>query len=225
MQTKKAFVSWSGGKDCCLSAYYASRQGMIIKYLLNMVTQDEQRSCSHWMASQWIRLQADAMEIPLLQYPTTVDNYASVFVNALHHLKNEGVSTGIFGDIDFGPHLEWIENICVPSGITPVLPLWNEDQNKVIKDFIELDFKAKIVATKADILGQEWLGRIVDKEFVKELRDMNTDITPCGEAGEFHTLVVDGPLFKKRLDIVDAANVKRGEHWFLDIKKVALTDK
>lgn len=225
MRTKKSFVSWSGGKDCCLAAYRAAQLGTKISCLLNMVTRDGQHSCSHGIASQWIRLQAEAMEIPLLQYPTTDCNYESVFIDALHYLKQENVATGVFGDIDFQPHREWIEKVCVPVGITPVLPLWMQDQNKVVMDFIKLGFKAKIIAIKADLLGQEWLGRTVNQEFLKEVADLNIDITPCGEAGEFHTLVVDGPLFKKRLEILDASNVMRGEHWFMDIKEMALVDK
>jgi diphthine-ammonia ligase len=221
----KAFISWSGGKDCCLSAYKAMQQGVKIVYLLNMTTQDGQSSCSHGIATQWIRQQSEAMNIPLLQYPTTNDNYQSVFENAMLYLKKQGVTTGVFGDIDFEPHREWIKNVCTPSGITPILPLWNENQNKIVMDFIKLGFKAKVIAIRADLIGKEWLGRVLDKEFLKDMADLNNDITPCGEAGEFHTLVVDGPIFKKRMEIRHAETVKRGEHWFWDIKKMELVGK
>jgi len=221
----KAFISWSGGKDCCLAAYKAIRQGIKIVCLLNMVTQDGQRSCSHRIAAQWIRQQSEAMDIPLLQFPTTNDNYQSVFVNALHYLNKEGVTAGVFGDIDFEPHREWIEKVCAPSGITPILPLWGGNQSKIVLDFIELGFKAKVIATKADLMGKEWLGRMLDKEFLKDIADLNKHVTSCGEAGEFHTLVVDGPIFKKRTEIRDAETVKRGEHWFWDIKRIELGEK
>jgi uncharacterized protein (TIGR00290 family) len=225
MKMTKAFISWSGGKDCCLATHKAMQQGIKIVYLLNMVTQDGQRSCSHGIAAQWIRQQSEAMDIPLLQFPTTNDNYQSVFVNALHHLNKEGVTAGVFGDIDFEPHREWIEKVCAPSGITPILPLWSGKQSKIVLDFIELGFKAKVIATRADLMGKEWLGRMLDEEFLKDISGLNKDITPCGEAGEFHTLVVDGPLFKKRMEIRDTETVKRGEHWFWDIKKIELVGK
>ena len=133
--------------------------------------------------------------------------------------------TGVFGDIDFEPHREWIESVCKPSGITHVLPLWGGDQKQIVRDFIELGFKAKVIATCADLLGEEWLGRTVDKQFLQDLAALNKRITPCGEAGEFHTLVIDGPLFKKRLDIRDASPQKRGEYWFWDIKKIESVEK
>ena len=221
----KAFISWSGGKDCCLAAHKAIEQGIKINYLLNTVTEDGQRSCSHGIAARWIRQQSEALDIPLLQLPTTNDSYQSVFVDALQHLSEERITTGVFGDIDFEPHREWIEKVCAQSGVTPVLPLWGGDQNKIILDFIDLGFKAIVIATRADLMGKEWLGRMIDKEFLKDVADLNKDITPCGEAGEFHTLVVDGPIFKKRLEICDAEASKRGEHWFWDIKKVELVEK
>ena len=221
----KGFVSWSGGKDCCMAAWQASRQGIEIAYLLNMVTADRQRSCSHGIAAQWINRQAEALGLPLLQFPTTSENYQDIFTGALKKLRSDGITTGVFGDIDFEPHREWIEMVCKPSGITPVLPLWGRNQNQIVLDFIENGFQAVVVAVRADLLGEEWLGRTIDKKFLKDLRFLKKGITPCGEAGEFHTLVVDGPLFKKRIEIRDAVNVKRGEHWFRDIKKIELVEK
>ena len=221
----KAFISWSGGKDCCMAAYQAKQQGLEIAYLLNMVTQDNKRSCSHGIDAQWIRKQAEAIGIPLLQFPTADDNYQSIFIDALHNLYDMNVSKGVFGDIDFEPHREWIEKVCVTSGIIPILPLWGRNQNKIMTDFIELGFEAKVIATRADLLGEEWLGRVVDKDFLKDIVELKKDITPCGEAGEFHTLVVDGPIFKKRLEIYNAVPEKRCGHWFWDIKQIELVEQ
>ena len=219
---KKAFVSWSGGKDCCQAAYQAINMGYEIRYLLNMVTQDGQRSCSHGIAAKWIKLQSEAMGIPVIQQPTKGDNYEAVFTESLIKLKQEGVGVGVFGDIDFLPHLDWIEKVCKQAGIEPVLPLWGGNQDKIIRDFIDLGFVSVVIATRADLLGKEWLGRKIDAAFLKELAAFNQNITPCGEAGEFHSLVVDGPLFKKRLQIKETEQVKRDNHWFLEIKKCDL---
>ena len=221
----KAFVSWSGGKDCCLAAYRAKQQGIKIVCLLNMVTADKKRSCSHGIAARWIRQQAKAIGIPLLQFPTTTDNYQKVFTDALKELHTHGVTAGVFGDIDFAPHREWIEQVCTPSGITSLLPLWGRNQNEIVTDFITLGFQAMVVATQTDRLGKEWLGRTIDKKFLKGIVDLKKNITPCGEAGEFHTLVVDGPMFKQSLKIGDAVPEKRGKHWFWDIKKIELVEK
>jgi diphthine-ammonia ligase len=222
---KKAFVSWSGGKDCCLAAHRAQKQGLKISYLLNMVTQDRQRSCSHGLAAEWIRVQAKAMDVPVLQYATTSENYREVFVGALAELKKEGVSSGVFGDIDFEPHREWIKEVCASAGVLAVLPLWGGQQEKLSREFIASGFAATVVATRADLLGAEWLGRKFDLKFLKELAGSYPGVTPCGEAGEFHTLVIDGPLFRRRLVIQEALPQQRGEHWFWDIRKIDLRDK
>jgi diphthine-ammonia ligase len=166
----KAFVSWSGGKDCCLAAYKAMRQGIEVKYLLNMTTADGGRSCSHGISAKWIKLQSEAMEIPVRQHQTTGDNYAEVFTGALIELAGQGVTTGVFGDIDFSPHKEWIEKVCAPAGISPILPLWLNDQDKMANEIISSGFQPVVVAVRADILGKEWLGRTGTTDFSKKSR-------------------------------------------------------
>jgi len=222
---KKAFVSWSGGKDCCQAAYQAIQQGFEIQYLLNMATSDGRRSCSHGISARWIRLQSEATGIAVIQQPTTVDNYEAVFSNTLLKLKSEGVHYGIFGDIDFEPHREWITRVCAAAGIMPVLPLWQKDQTRIMQDFIEQGFVSVVVATQADMLEEEWLGRQIDASFLADLAAYDENITPCGEAGEYHTLVIDGPLFKKRLEIQAAGKVRRDKNWFLEIRKCVLAEK
>jgi diphthine-ammonia ligase len=222
---KKAFVSWSGGKDCCMAAYMAGLQGFSLQYLVNMVTQDGLRSSSHGISAACIKLQAEAMQIPILQNPATRESYESVLTGAMARLKAEGVETGIFGDIDFNAHREWIDRVCGQAGITPLLPLWLKNQEQLALGFIEAGFTSIIVAVRADLLGPEWLGRVFDAMFLKDLAAFNRDITPCGEAGEFHSLVINGPLFKKRLEITKSAVERRDNHWFFNILKCGLADK
>lgn len=221
---EKAFVSWSGGKDCCHSCFLAMRQGYDIRYLFNMINPSVQRSCSHGISTKWIQLQSEALQIPLMQQPTNGNDYEKVFIESLIKLKAEGITTGIFGDIDFLPHLEWIQKVCEKAGIHPVLPLWGMEQNQIMQNFIASGFKSVVIATRADILGKEWLGRQIDQQFMADLAKVNAEVTPCGEAGEFHTLVIDGPIFHKRLEIQEYQIVRREEHWFLDIQKCILRD-
>jgi diphthine-ammonia ligase len=222
---EKVFASWSGGKDCCLSLYRSIKSGMDVRYLVNMVTADGKRSCSHGMSAAVVKKQAEALGIPIVQKPTTGDNYGDVFTATLKELRQEGVTGGVFGDIDFNPHREWIEKICAPAGITPHLPLWLEDQSKLMEEFLAAGYKAVIVAVKADLLGKEALGRTIDKEFLKYIKGLDKGITPCGEAGEFHSLVIDGPLFKKRLVIKESEKVTWGDHHFLEILKTEFKAK
>ncbi len=223
----QVFVSWSGGKDCCLAAYRAAKSGLKLRYLANTVSEDGQQSRSHGLSAGVLQMQAGAMGIPLVQRRTGKDNYEAEFKNMLREFKKEGITGGVFGDIDFNEHRQWIDRVCQEAAITPHLPLWEQNQTAIMSDFIALGFEAMVVATRADILGEEWLGRKVDLDFVKDLAELGKTrpITPCGEAGEYHTLVTDGPLFKQRLEILETNRVLRDGHWFLNILKSELRAK
>jgi len=98
---------------------------------------------------------------------------------------------------------------------------------KVLRDFIDLGFEATIVVTKADLIGEQWLGRKVDLDFLSYLSELGqtNDIHICGEAGEYHTFVTDGPLFNQRIEILETNKILRERHWYLDILKYELRAK
>ncbi len=221
------FVSWSGGKDSCLAGYRAVAGGLKVRYLANTVTGDGRRSRSHGLSAEVLQTQSQAVGIPLVQRRTTRSNYEAQFKEMLLTFKEAGISGGVFGDIDFNEHRRWIERVCREVKITPHLPLWGESQDKIMRDFIGLGFEAVVVTTKADWLGEEWLGRRVDLAFLEDLTALSQtrDITLCGEAGEYHTLVVNGPLFKQRMEILESRKVLREGHWFLEILETALRNK
>ena len=224
---EKAFVSWSGGKDSCLACYRAVNNGVKVCYLLNMVTEDGKLSWSHGLSVELLKTQAEAMGIPLVQRRTTGTNYETEFKNAVRAFKQEGITAGVFGDIDFEEHRKWVERVCSEASAIARLPLWGEDQEKLVREFIASGFESVIVATKADLLGEEWLGRRIDLAFLADLNELRKtkDITPCGEAGEYHSYVINGPLFKKRVDILEAEKELKDGHWFLRIKKYELKPK
>lgn len=221
----RVFASLSGGKDCCLALYRAKAAGLDVCYLANMVTADGKRSCSHGISAAVIKRQAEALGIPIAQRRTTGETYEAEFVKLLEEFKRDGIRGGVFGDIDFEPHREWIEKVGAEAGIAPTLPLWQEDQAKLMEEFLDAGFTAVVVAVRADLLGKEALGRIVDRQFLADIAGLNKNITPCGEAGEFHTLVLDGPLFQKRLEITESEKVSRGDHHFLEILNLELKAK
>ena len=223
----EAFASWSGGKDSCLACYRAIASGMKVRYLLNMVTEDGQWSRSHGLSAELLKVQAAAMGIPLVQRRTADSSYEAEFKGALASFRQEGITAGVFGDIDFNEHRQWIDRVCGAAGVTPHLPLWLQDQAGLLKDFINQGFESVVVATRADQLGEEWLGRRLDAGFLADLDELRKtkDITLCGEAGEYHTFVINGPLFRKRIEIIQTSRELRGGHWFLRINQFTLTPR
>ena len=124
----QVFASWSGGKDCCFACYRASLSGLKVRYLANMVTEGGRRSWTHGLSSELLQVQSRAIGIPLIQRRTTRDNYEAEFKAMLLALKQEGVSGGVFGDIDLEEHRQWIDRVCREVDITPHLPLWGRGQ-------------------------------------------------------------------------------------------------
>ena len=220
----KAFVSWSGGKDAALS-YYRAMKNFHVTHLLNMVAEDGEISRSHGIRTGVLRLQAEAMGLPVVQIRSSWETYEAEFKRALADLKNKGVEAGIFGDIDLEEHREWVERVSRESGMEAALPLWGEKNRKnLIDELIETGFEAVVVATKKDLLGPEWLGRSIDHDFVRDISKVNgVDIS--GEGGEYHTFVVSGPIFKKRINILKSEKIARDQHCFLDISECELTEK
>ena len=221
---EQAFISWSGGKDCCLAFNRALQDGIKGCYLLNMATEDGHRSRSHGVATEWLEMQAQAIGVPLVQRQTSWDSYESEFKKVLYDLKSRGVTSGVFGDIDIEEHREWVERVCAECGINAHLPLWGENQDSILREFIDAGFKAVVIATRADLLGEEWLGREIDADFVKDLAGQQ-GITSCGETGEYHTFVTDGPLFIRKIRILEGGAVLKDEHWYFDIRKCELISK
>jgi diphthine-ammonia ligase len=223
----QVFISWSGGKDSCLACYRAVQNGLKVRYLLNMINEDGKRSRSHGLSVGTLQLQAQALDFPLVQRRASWDDYEAEFKEALQAFKEEGIDGGIFGDIDLEEHRQWVERVCQETGITPYLPLWGLPQEKIMRDFIGLGFEAIVVTTRADTLGEEWLGRKVDRDFLKQIDEMEKKkgVTPCGEAGEYHTFVVDGPLFIQRIEILEAEHIFNNGYWFLEISKSELKTK
>ncbi len=213
-------ASWSGGKDSCFACWKAISQGLQVSHLLNCINQDSTKSMSHGLDHKLIALQAQAMGLPMLQQKVTWETYEAGFKNALKKLKLKGITGLVTGDIYLQEHKDWIDRVCGESGVKAVLPLWEMDTAQLLTDFIKAGFKAIVVSVKAELLGKEWLGRQVDNKLASELEQLAIDV--CGEAGEFHTFVYDGPMFKKPIKIGNAVPIARDSHWTLDIREYRL---
>ena len=222
MDNQLAIASWSGGKDSCFAYYKARQAGYDVKYLLNFISRESRRGCFHGIESGLLQLQAKLVGVPIAQKETTADmqKYEEEFKEAVSELKVEGINTMVFGDIYLDEHKDWVERVCAEIGIKPLEPLWNNPPLKVMQEFIAAGFKAIVVSAQADKFNSDFLGRVIDEKLIDELDARK--ICPCGENGEFHTLVIDGPIFKRGIRILESEPIlKEGfwKHWFLDIKK------
>ncbi len=193
MENKKAFCSWSGGKDSCLALERALNKGFDVKVLLTMFDETEDRSRSHAVPEKLMRAQAAALGIELVTAKASWQNYEKVFTETLQTFNKRNITHGIFGDIDLQAHRDWEEKVCAAAEIEAVLPLWSENRQTMVDEFLAVGFKAVVVCVNENFLDAEFCGRIFDAGFVD---DLPASVDVCGENGEFHTFVFDGRLFK-----------------------------
>ena len=210
------FASWSGGKDSCLALYYALKEGGQAEKLLTMLVDDGERSRSHGLSIELLKKQAEALSIPLITANTSWDNYEDNFKKLLEKLKKEGINTGVFGDIDLEEHREWVERVCSEKNLKAKLPLWKMGRREVMENFIKLGFEAEIIVVKEDKLAESFLGKKLTLDLMDELEKRDVDV--CGENGEFHTVVLDGPIFSKKVEIERKNIVKRKGYCFQNIE-------
>lgn len=214
-------ASWSGGKDSCLACYKAVSQGFKVSHLLNFINKDSGRCMSHGLGPKLIRAQAQAIKIPIIQRKLTWDTYELEFKKAVLGLKQAGAKGVVFGDVDLQEHKDWVDRICKELGIKAIEPLWGADLEQLLTEFVNEGFEAIVVRAKANIFGKEWLGLEIDENFAKELRKLKnkSNFHILGEAGEYHTFVTNGPLFKQRIRILEADKFLKDGYWSLDIAK------
>jgi diphthine-ammonia ligase len=222
----KVVASWSGGKDSCFACYKAIQEGYEVSNLLIMMS-DPSVSNFHLIRSDMLDAQSEAMGIPIVKWTTTPDTYEEDFKKALLKMKAQGIEGIVTGDVfDVALHeAGWLDRICKEVGLTPVRPLWHRDTKQILDEFINDGFKATLVRVKLDLLGMDWLGREIDRKFFDDLLKLGT-VDPCGEHGEFHTFVTDGPLFKKqRIEILESEKTKLNSHGRLVIKRFKVKPK
>ena len=224
MQDLAAACSWSSGKDSCLALYRAIQSGINVKYLMNFISREYQRVSFHGAPAELVHFQSRALGIPLLQRETNKDNYESVFRATLRELRELGIQRLVRGDIFLIDLRDWVENICSSEGIEVISPVWGYPGEELLKEFVSAGFKSVVTSVQADKLDSEWVGRNIDNSFIEDLKKV-PDVDLCGENGEFHSFVYDGPIFSKRIDITRTDKVLINGYRFLDIQEYELIIK
>jgi uncharacterized protein (TIGR00290 family) len=175
-----------------LALHRALTSGYRVEALLAMFDEEGGRSRSHGLAPHLLHAQARALGIPLVTRGASWATYETEFITATRELAAKGLHYGLFGDIDLEPHRAWEEKVCAAAGIEAVLPLWQEPRAALVEEFLALGYRARVVCTNGRWLNGSFCGRLFDAAF---LGDLPPGVDACGENGEFHTFVFDGPRF------------------------------
>jgi uncharacterized protein (TIGR00290 family) len=196
---RPAVAFWSGGKDSALALDRIRRGGEYeVRALITTVNAQFKRVSMHGVREELIDLQAEAIGIPAYKMYVggrgSNDDYVPALRAALETFKNQGITDVIFGDIFLEDLRQWREGLLAGLGMTGVFPLWREDTRVIVQEFFDRSFKAIICCTNDAQLGRSDVGRPLDAAFVRELP---AGVDPCGENGEYHSFVHDGPIFQR----------------------------
>lgn len=210
-----SLCSWSGGKDSCFALMQAISSGFTSKVLLNVLNEEGKISRSHGIPFAILEAQANAMKIPLHCISSSWGNYEVNFTNALKELKQRFELThSVFGDIDLQAHRDWEEKVCAAAGLTAILPLWKKDRKELVMQMLDAGIKTIIVSCNEQ-MGKNFIGELITPERINELESMGIDA--CGENGEYHTLVIDCPLFQQAINVSVKEKLFHQQYWFANL--------
>jgi len=212
--SKKIALSWSGGKDACLALHYLVKSNNYkIDHLHTVIGEETNRVGMHGIRKELIEAQANALNIPLktsyLPSDKSNKSYEQVMQEYAEYCKSKSIDTIAFGDIFLEDLKNYRQEKMAEAGMECLFPLWKKPTNEVINEFLKLGYKTKICAGDASKLDQAIIGKTINHELLSHL---SKDVDPCGENGEFHTFVYDGPLFQKSI----AVNVKSIQSHFYE---------
>ena len=220
---KEILFSWSGGKDSSMALYSLLRESRYsITSLLTNLTEGYDRITVHGVRAELLEMQAEALGISLYKIYTSRQSSNKEYEQAMEktflHFQDMGITTVAYGDIFLEDLKRYREKLLEKSGFSGDLPHWKRPTSSLARKFIESGFKAVITCVKSELLDRSFAGRHYDEEF---LRDLPGNVDPCGENGEFHSFVFEGPIFRKSLAVESGAIVTRGPFHYCDLLPVS----
>lgn len=225
----KAAVLFSGGKDSTMAVYKAMKEGWTVEYLLSMHSENPHSYMFHVPNIHLTQLLSQALRIPLIQAetPGMKEEELEDLRKALSELKDKGVEAIFTGAIHSQYQKSRIDKLCQELGLESIAPLWHRDPQEYMEEIIALGFEVVIISVSAEGLDESWLGRVITRELLEELRGLHEKygLHLAFEGGEAETLVIDGPLFKKKLEILDSEKVWNFDNGHLIIKDAQLVEK
>jgi uncharacterized protein (TIGR00290 family) len=208
-------ISWSGGKDSYL-ALHRSTSAYDVVAMVTMFAEDGARSRSHGLRPEILHAQADRLGIPLFAGRGSWDTYEAGFRAVLAEAAALDITHVIFGDILYESNRAFPERVCAAAGLTTVEPLWNEPTAALYREFVATGADARIVTVRDGVLDASWLGRRLTVALLDDIERAGID--PCGEHGEYHTVVLDAPLFTSPIPVTWGELVLRHGCWAVDVE-------
>lgn len=215
----KTYVSWSSGKDCAFALWRAQKAGEFdICGLLTTTNETVDRVAMHGTRNALMRRQAEAVGLPVLEvglpWPCTNEDYESRMTGACETMKAKGVSHVIYGDLYLEDVRAYRDEKMAQANLTPIYPLWKQDTRQLAQDMISAGLKTVVVCIDPKKLDASFAGRWFDQAFLDDLPD---GIDACGENGEFHTCVLDGPMFSAPISVDVGETVERNGFIYADV--------
>jgi uncharacterized protein (TIGR00290 family) len=214
MNKPRAAISWSGGKDSCAALQRASADFDVVA-MVTMFDEEAARSRSHGLRPEILTAQAERLGLRQIVGRCTWATYNDAFGTALDRLVPDGITHVVFGDIMFDEHRRWAEEMCAPRGLAAVEPLFGQSTRDLLVDWVRSGGDAVIVTARAERLDSSWLGRKLSIDMLPDFDRLGVD--PCGERGEYHTVVTNSRLFSRPLTLAIGASVEQSGCWALDV--------
>lgn len=213
----ESVMLWTGGKDSCLALHEAGSRGFEVTSLVTLVPPGE-RFRAHPVAV--LRMQAEAMRLPYRTVEVGMP-FRLGYAEALRRIRDEmSVGTIITGDIDaIAGHPNWIRVLSDTLGMEVVIPLWKRDRLALLESMVERKFRVCISCVNRERMGEEWVGSLLDDAGIQKLIRWSSETGGdlCGEQGEYHTLVLDAPMFDRSLQFDQTSVTREGAYSFLNI--------
>jgi uncharacterized protein (TIGR00290 family) len=219
MKNNNVLMSWSGGKDSCLALHEIKKERKsCVAALLTTVTRDYDRISMHGVRRLLLEQQAASLGLPLHQILISKDagneEYEAKMAEAFAEYRAKGIDTVVFGDLFLEDIRAYREQFLERNKMHGLFPVWKRDTAAFIREFLDLGFQAVVTCVDSKVLDQSFAGRIIDESFILSLP---AEVDPCGENGEFHTFVFDGPDFSVPVKFSFGETVLRESFWFCDL--------
>jgi uncharacterized protein (TIGR00290 family) len=219
MKNEIVLMSWSGGKDSCLALHdMRAEQKYRVAALLTTVTRDYDRISMHGVRCALLEQQAASLGLPLHQVfiskNASNEEYERKIGEAFSFYRARGIDSVVFGDLFLEDIRAYREQFLARNNMRGLFPVWKRDTSAFIREFLDLGFKAVVTCVDSKALDQSFAGRVIDESFISSLP---AEVDPCGENGEFHSFVFDGPGFSAPVKFSLGDTVLRESFWFRDL--------